>query len=66
VQLDDALGRVEQQNLPGTIDEHPNWRRRYAVAVDALAAHAGLTAIAAIFSPPESPTPSPRETRPWQ
>jgi 4-alpha-glucanotransferase len=66
VQLDDALGRVEQQNLPGTIDEHPNWRRRYAVAVDALAAHAGLRAIAAIFSPPESPTPSPQEHRPWQ
>jgi 4-alpha-glucanotransferase len=66
VQLDDALGRVEQQNLPGTIDEYPNWRRRYAVAVDALAAHAGLRAIAAIFSPPESPTPSPQETRPWQ
>ena len=22
------LGLVEQPNLPGTIDEHPNWRRR--------------------------------------
>lgn len=26
--LEDVLGRVEQPNLPGTIDEHPNWRRR--------------------------------------
>ena len=26
--LEDALGQVEQPNLPGTIDEHPNWRRR--------------------------------------
>lgn len=26
--MEDALGRVEQPNLPGTLDEHPNWRRR--------------------------------------
>ncbi|WP_020177733.1 4-alpha-glucanotransferase [Methylopila sp. M107] len=26
--LEDALGVVEQPNLPGTLDEHPNWRRR--------------------------------------
>jgi 4-alpha-glucanotransferase len=26
--IEDALGEVEQPNLPGTIDEHPNWRRR--------------------------------------
>ncbi|TLX61639.1 4-alpha-glucanotransferase [Stutzerimonas nosocomialis] len=28
--LEDALGLVDQPNLPGTIDSHPNWRRRYA------------------------------------
>jgi 4-alpha-glucanotransferase len=27
--LEDALGTIEQPNLPGTIDEHPNWRRRF-------------------------------------
>ena len=26
--LEDALGLDEQPNLPGTTDEHPNWRRR--------------------------------------
>ena len=26
--LEDLLGLAEQPNLPGTIDEHPNWRRR--------------------------------------
>lgn len=26
--VEDALGLVEQPNLPGTIDSHPNWRRR--------------------------------------
>ena len=48
VQLDDALGMFEQQNLPGTIDEHPNWRRRYPVAVEALATNPGLAAIASV------------------
>jgi 4-alpha-glucanotransferase len=28
--LEDLLGLAEQPNLPGTIDEHPNWRRRLA------------------------------------
>ena len=26
--LEDVFGVVEQPNIPGTIDEHPNWRRR--------------------------------------
>ena len=41
-QLDDALGTLDQPNLPGTIDEHPNWRRRMAVPVDRLESHEGL------------------------
>jgi 4-alpha-glucanotransferase len=28
--IEDVLGQEEQPNLPGTIDEHPNWRRRLA------------------------------------
>jgi len=27
--VEDILALPEQPNLPGTIDEHPNWRRRY-------------------------------------
>lgn len=30
VPLEDLLGLDEQPNLPGTITEHPNWRRRMA------------------------------------
>ena len=26
--MEDLLGLEEQPNLPGTVDEHPNWRRR--------------------------------------
>ena len=30
VPVEDVLGLVDQPNIPGTIDEHPNWRRRLA------------------------------------
>jgi 4-alpha-glucanotransferase len=34
--LEDLLGQVEQPNLPGSIDEHPNWRRRVNLPIDEL------------------------------
>jgi 4-alpha-glucanotransferase len=34
--LEDLLGQVEQPNLPGTVMEHPNWRRRLAVSADSV------------------------------
>jgi 4-alpha-glucanotransferase len=34
--LEDALAREDQPNLPGTIDLHPNWRRRYPGEAGAL------------------------------
>ena len=33
-QAEDMLGETEQANLPGTIDEHPNWRRKLALALE--------------------------------
>lgn len=36
IPMEDVLGAVEQPNLPGTIDEHPNWRRRLAQPADRL------------------------------
>ncbi|MFQ5719758.1 MAG: 4-alpha-glucanotransferase [Acidobacteriota bacterium] len=36
-QLEDVLGQAEQVNLPGTTDEHPNWRRRLTADLTALA-----------------------------
>lgn len=37
VQLDDLTGQIEAQNLPGTIDEHPNWRRKCSMTVEGFA-----------------------------
>jgi len=34
--LEDLLGVGDQPNIPGTIDEHPNWRQRLPVSVETL------------------------------
>ncbi len=47
VQIEDMLGQSEQANLPGTIDSHPNWRRRLPVPVADMADDPGVQAIAA-------------------
>jgi 4-alpha-glucanotransferase len=39
-QIEDALGEIEQANLPGTIDEHPNWRRRLGAELEDLSREA--------------------------
>ena len=36
VQLEDVLGMPEQANLPGTTDQHPNWRRKLALDLHAM------------------------------
>lgn len=50
VQLDDMLLVKEAQNLPGTINEHPNWRRRTPLPIKDIAAHSGLKKTAAIMA----------------
>lgn len=32
--LEDMVGAVEQANLPGTVETHPNWRRRSDAAIE--------------------------------
>ena len=36
IALEDLLGVLDQPNVPGTVDEHPNWRRRMPLAVDEI------------------------------
>ncbi|MEO8310084.1 MAG: malto-oligosyltrehalose synthase [Caldimonas sp.] len=67
VQLEDALGMAEQANLPGTTDEHPNWRRKLAADLDAMAADPRIDRLAAALAkarPPPAPArraaPDPR------
>ncbi|HXX84928.1 MAG TPA: 4-alpha-glucanotransferase [Casimicrobiaceae bacterium] len=34
VQLEDVIGVRDQANLPATVESHPNWRRKLALAVE--------------------------------
>ena len=36
IPLEDALELEEQVNIPGTIEEHPNWKRKIPITVDAI------------------------------
>ncbi|SMC24645.1 4-alpha-glucanotransferase [Desulfacinum hydrothermale DSM 13146] len=36
ISLEDLCGETEQVNLPGTVAEHPNWRRKLSVALEDL------------------------------
>ncbi|WP_322045778.1 4-alpha-glucanotransferase [Paraburkholderia sp. J67] len=42
--LEDLLGMADQPNLPGSIDEHPNWRQRLPLPVDVLFADPAFAA----------------------
>ena len=36
IPLEDVLEVVEQVNIPGTIDEHPNWLQKLPVTIEAF------------------------------
>ncbi|HEY4802943.1 MAG TPA: 4-alpha-glucanotransferase [Paraburkholderia sp.] len=42
--LEDLLALSDQPNLPGSIDEHPNWRRRLRQPVESLFTDPGVAA----------------------
>lgn len=47
--LEDGLGELSQTNLPGTIDSHPNWTRKYAVRVDEMFCDERLRQLGAVL-----------------
>jgi (1->4)-alpha-D-glucan 1-alpha-D-glucosylmutase len=51
VQLEDLLGEMEQINLPGTVRERPNWRRKLSLEIEELAAHAAVRSLADALRP---------------
>jgi 4-alpha-glucanotransferase len=34
IMIEDLLNVIDQPNIPGTIDEHPNWRRKLPVPIE--------------------------------
>jgi 4-alpha-glucanotransferase len=51
ISLEDLLGVTDQPNIPGTINEHPNWRQRLPVAVDDIASAIDVTALKSAMAP---------------
>ncbi|HET9584504.1 MAG TPA: 4-alpha-glucanotransferase [Bradyrhizobium sp.] len=45
VSLEDVLGVLDQPNIPGTVNEHPNWRRRLPVSIDQMASAVDIAAL---------------------
>jgi 4-alpha-glucanotransferase len=45
--VEDGLEEMSQTNLPGTVEHHPNWRRKYASRLDALLEDERLRELAA-------------------
>lgn len=50
VHLEDALGVVDQINMPGTTEEHPNWRRKMPVDLNAISKHEGVLNLTRLLS----------------
>ena len=50
VQMEDVFGLTLQMNLPGTVDQHPNWRRRFAAEIPTLLADFRLVRIAQVLA----------------
>jgi 4-alpha-glucanotransferase len=50
VALEDVLGMTDQINIPGTIKQYPNWRKRMPLAIEELKVDQTLNRIAEIFS----------------
>jgi 4-alpha-glucanotransferase len=50
ISIEDALGLKDQPNVPGTVDEHPNWRLRLPVLLEDLAGDERLRGVAEILA----------------
>jgi 4-alpha-glucanotransferase len=47
--LYDVLGELDQPNLPGTVDEYPNWRMRLGRSLEQMAGDPRIARIAGIL-----------------
>lgn len=49
VSLDDIIGVMDQQNMPGTIDTYPNWLQKTPVTLDKIMSNRSFDALSKIF-----------------
>ncbi|MBR1277072.1 4-alpha-glucanotransferase [Bradyrhizobium sp. AUGA SZCCT0283] len=47
ISLEDLLGVMDQPNIPGTVNEHPNWRQRLPVPIEEMTSTVDVAALKA-------------------
>jgi 4-alpha-glucanotransferase len=47
--IDDLLGVTDQVNLPGTVEQHANWRRKLPVPLEEWEGQSAFTEVAEAF-----------------
>jgi len=45
ISLEDLLGVIDQPNIPGTVNEHPNWRQRLPLSLEEIASAIDVAAL---------------------
>jgi len=50
ISLEDLLDVIDQPNIPGTVSEHPNWRQRLPVPIEAFATVMDIAALKTAMS----------------
>jgi len=48
--LEDVLGVLDQINIPGTVDQHPNWQRKLPALLEDLESNESLARVARAFA----------------
>jgi 4-alpha-glucanotransferase/(1->4)-alpha-D-glucan 1-alpha-D-glucosylmutase len=61
VQMEDVFGVVPQANLPGTVDQHPNWRRKLPVPVEQWPRDARMRSLVRVLAAERGRSRSKRE-----
>src|SRR5581483_1388431 len=63
ISLEDLLGVVSQPNIPGTVNEHPNWRQRLPIELSGISGVINVAALKAATSERASPQESSHVSR---
>jgi 4-alpha-glucanotransferase len=50
IALDDVAGALDQINIPGTVAQHPNWRRKLPVLLEEIGSYETLRKVAEVFA----------------
>jgi 4-alpha-glucanotransferase len=59
--IEDCWGEEGPQNVPGTVEERPNWRRRAQLPLEAWDADAGVQAVVDVMTSTRPAPPAPVE-----